>query len=53
MEFWDLRMKELAQKYMEVKQSDALKDLENELSNSFSAFMVRGMSMSFSCGSNA
>jgi len=53
MEFWDVQMKELALKYEMTTQSDVIKGLENELSNSFCAFMVRGIRMSFNCGSNA
>jgi hypothetical protein len=52
MELWNVRMKELAVKYEMVKQSEVLKGLEDELTNSFSAFMVRIVRISFNCGSN-
>jgi hypothetical protein len=52
MELWNVRMKELAVKYEMVKQSEVLKGLEDELTNSFSTFMVRIIGISFNCGSN-
>jgi hypothetical protein len=41
MEFWNVRMKELTRLYPDFKRPDIIKGLEKELTNSFSAFMVR------------
>jgi hypothetical protein len=43
MEIWTVEMKYFAWRYEKVKQTDVVKDLESNLANSFTAFMVRGI----------